>query len=30
MTDQFSDWLAQHGLTTVFVTNAGDGFYANR
>ena len=30
MTDQFSDWLAQHGLSTVFVTNAGDGFYANR
>ena len=30
MTNQFSDWLAKYDLSTVFITNAGDGFYANK
>ncbi len=30
MNNDFLNWLAQNGLTTAFVTNAGDGFYTNK
>lgn len=29
MTQAFAAWLAEHGLAQVFITHAGDGFYAN-
>lgn len=30
MTNEFSNWLSQNGLTEAFTTNAGDTLYTNR